>query len=129
MTKFLQENRNPDAPAFQKVTDVDAAKLIGVSSFDDYVGFDKVEAERLGIKLGQIVSIAPDDTGKILGLLEISPSIEPWSIVGKNHDASGKLLGLNKEEFVIAVQGSSGSPARCHLPRLNYVIKGTKAKL
>lgn len=110
MTKFFQENSDPNAPAFQKMNGIDAAKLIGAASFEGYVWFDKVEAERLGIELGQTVSIAPDDTGK-------------------NHHTSGRLLGLNREEFVIEVQGSSGSPSRCHLPRLNFVIKRTNAKL
>jgi len=111
MTEFLEQNRKPNEPAFQKMTSVDAAKLIGASlSFDDDIGFNETEAERLGIKLGQTVSIAPDDTGR-------------------NHYTSGKLLGLNREEFVIEVQGSSGSLVRCHFPRLNFVVRGITAKL
>lgn len=50
-----------------KVTGEEAAKAIAASSFESYevVGFDTVEADRLGLRLGDSVSIAPGDTGML----------------------------------------------------------------
>lgn len=62
MNKYLQATG--DVPAFQKINGNDAAKIITSASFNDDVSFDTVEAQRLGVELGQIVSVAPDDTGK-----------------------------------------------------------------
>jgi hypothetical protein len=60
MTKFLEAQGKPPTP----VSGQDASQMISSSAFDNYVGFDPVDAGRLGIELGQIVSIAPSDTGK-----------------------------------------------------------------
>jgi len=48
-----------------KITGTDAAELIISSTFESYdvVGFDFVQATKLGVKAGDTVAIAPDDTG------------------------------------------------------------------
>jgi hypothetical protein len=131
MMTFMQEGSKANTAHITALTADAAAALISSSSFEEYAGFDEVEADRLGVKLGQIVSIAPDDTGEIF----LSPSFlffiyrSSTKLKGKNHFTSGKLLGLSWEELIIEVRGSSGSPLRCHFPRLNYVVEGHKAKL
>ena len=43
----------------------DAARLIISSTYEPYdvVGFDEIEAKRLGMQAGRRVAIAPDDSG------------------------------------------------------------------
>jgi len=48
---------------------------------------------------------------------------------GKNHPTVGTLVGLNKEEVIIQVKGTSGTPLHVHFPRLNFVIRVHNAKL
>ena len=42
-----------------------AAEKIVASDYESYdvVGFDKVEATRLGVSIGDIVQVAPEDSG------------------------------------------------------------------
>lgn len=65
LNKYLDaaKDRLGSAP---KVTGEDAARRIAAAPFQPYdvVGFDQVEARRLGLSAGDAVSIAPDDTGK-----------------------------------------------------------------
>jgi hypothetical protein len=114
VTKFLEARGKPPTP----LSGQDAAQAICSSAFDDYVGFDLVDAGRLGIELGQTVSVAPSDTGKFA--LCFLPHEIFTHATGRNHPTTGKLVGLNGEECVLEVQGSSGSPVRCHFPRLNF---------
>lgn len=48
--------------------------------------------------------------------------------IGRKHPTTGKLVGLNLEEFVLETGGSAGV-VRCHFPRIGYSIKaaGTAA--
>ncbi|KAJ7129726.1 hypothetical protein C8R44DRAFT_777507 [Mycena epipterygia] len=95
-----------------KITGNDAAARIAAAPFEPYsvVGFDTREAARLGLKAGDEVSVAPDDNARTFGTV-------------------GKLVALNREEFVIETKGSSGL-VRCHLPRLMFTAKlASKSKL
>lgn len=84
----------------------DAAKLVASSIYEPYdvVGFDEIEAKRLDMQAGRRVAIAPDDSGK-------------------KHPTLGKLVALNREEFVLETIGSTGSVIRCHFPRLGFSIR------
>lgn len=90
--------------AAKTVSGADAAKSICSSTFEDVkaVGFDSVEAKRLGLKEGDVVSVVPTDIGRV-------PTV-------------GRLLALNKEQCVIETSGSAGS-VRCHFPRLDFSIR------
>ncbi|KAI0723099.1 hypothetical protein C8Q76DRAFT_721570 [Earliella scabrosa] len=81
-----------------------AAELITTSELEDpkTVGFDEVEASRLGVASNQTVSVTPSDNGKV-------PTI-------------GRLVSLSKTEVAIETHGSAGS-VNCHFPRLYYVVK------
>ncbi|KAK7035798.1 glutathione s-transferase [Favolaschia claudopus] len=87
------------------ITGKDAAARIAAATFEPYdvVGFDVLEGSRLGLKAGDRVSIAPDDSAK-------------------NFGTEGKLVALNKEEFVIETHGSAGI-VRCHFPRIMFTAK------
>jgi len=83
-----------------------AAKLIGSSSYEPYdvIGFDQIEAKRLGVQAGESVAVAPDDSGR-------------------KHPTIGKLVALNREELVLETKGSTRSLIRCHFPRLGFTVK------
>ncbi|KAG6817457.1 hypothetical protein H0H87_008625 [Tephrocybe sp. NHM501043] len=95
-------------PAPQVIKGDDAAELITSASHEPYdvVGFDAQEANRLGFKLYDRVQVAPDDTGK-------------------NFPTVGKLIGLNKEQVVIEVQGSKGL-LRCHFPQIAFTVTAAR---
>ncbi|KAG5717171.1 hypothetical protein E4T56_gene10326 [Termitomyces sp. T112] len=103
ISDYLQSRQTGQA-AVQSITGDHAAKTIVSAAHEPYnvVGFNNQEAGYLGLKLNDYVQIAPDDTGK------------KFSTVGK-------LVGFNKEETVIEVQGSEGL-LRCHFPRLVYTV-------
>jgi len=92
-------------PAVLKINGKDAAARIAVASFEPYtvVGFDASEGTRLGLKAGDEVSVAPDDSGR-------------------NFATIGKLVALNREEFVVEVKGSAGL-VRCHFPRIMFTAR------
>ncbi|TFK75949.1 hypothetical protein BDN72DRAFT_831380 [Pluteus cervinus] len=92
-------------PAPAKITGDEAAENILKSSHEDYdvVGFDTTEANRLDIRLGDTVQVAPTDNAR-------------------DFPVTGKLVALNQEEVVIQVQALSGI-VNCHLPRLTFSIK------
>ncbi|KAJ7283692.1 hypothetical protein C8J57DRAFT_1293289 [Mycena rebaudengoi] len=112
MSAYLQRLKQSQ-PAAMKISGTDAAKLIASADFEPYnvVGFDTREAERLGLKAGQQVAIAPDDSGR-------------------NFATVGKLVSLNREEFVIETKGTAGI-IRCHFPRILFTARAasTEAKL
>jgi hypothetical protein len=109
----------------QAIAGVAAAKLIGSSPYEspDIVGFDLVEANRLGVTAGVPVAITPTDTGRLKLFLEIPQ--DSFRYVGKTFPTFGTLVGLNKEEFVIETHGSA-AVVRCHFPRLGYSIKNVE---
>lgn len=105
LTAFLKEKRSGLA-ATSEITGDEAAKLIGTSTYESYdiVGFDQAEAKRLGVRARQLVAIVPDDTGR-------------------NHTTVGKLVALNREEFVLEISGSTRTVIRCHFPRLGFSVR------
>ncbi|KAF9462605.1 hypothetical protein BDZ94DRAFT_1260819 [Collybia nuda] len=103
MSAFINKKRLAQV-ASQKLSGAQAATLIVSSEPESYdvVGFDNAEAERIGLKLGAIAQVFPDDTGR-------------------NYPTFGKLVGLNMDEAVFEVQGPQGL-LRCHFPRLGFTI-------
>ncbi|KAJ6614280.1 hypothetical protein B0H10DRAFT_2045500 [Mycena sp. CBHHK59/15] len=111
LTAYLERLRQ-NQPAVLKIAGDKAAALITSGAFEPYdvVGFDSREAERLGLKVGDQVSISPDDTGR-------------------KFTTVGKLVALNREEFVIEIKGAVGL-VRCHFPRILFTAKvTTKSKM
>ena len=104
MSTFIKQKRgSQQAP--QRIDGLDAAKAIVSSGHEssDVVGFDAIEASRLRVDQGCLVKVAPEDTGR-------------------NFPTTGKLIGLNREEVVVEVQGSQGF-VKCHFPRLGFIIR------
>ncbi|PPQ94960.1 hypothetical protein CVT25_003932 [Psilocybe cyanescens] len=80
-----------------------AAKIVSASHESyDVVGFDAIEASRLGTALEDAVQVVPEDTGR-------------------NHPTVGKLVALNREEVILEVRGTQGL-VRCHFPRIGFLI-------
>ncbi|KAJ7507758.1 hypothetical protein B0H11DRAFT_1968551 [Mycena galericulata] len=104
LTAYLGRLKQSQPPV-PKISAKDAAARIAAGAFEPYdiVGFDTREAARLGLKLGDEVSIAPDDTGR-------------------NFGTPGKLVALNREEFVVETKGTAGL-MRCHFPRIMFTAK------
>lgn len=102
--KYL-DNLKEQTARPQKITGEEAAKLIGAAPFEPYsvVGFDTTEASHLGFKFGDLVSVAPDDTGK-------------------NYPTIGKVVAINMEEITVETKGQYGV-IRCHFPRIGYTAK------
>ncbi|KAJ7047403.1 hypothetical protein C8F04DRAFT_1058710 [Mycena alexandri] len=109
LTTYLARLKLNQTPV-PKITGKDAAARIVAASFEPYnvIGFDSREGARLGLNAGDEVSIAPDDTGK-------------------NFGTTGKLVSLNREEFVIEVKGSEGL-VRCHFPRVMFTARRVASK-
>jgi len=108
MEALLKQKRQASPPPLSKMSGADAAKEILSAPFLDIseVGFDEVEAKRLGLKLGSQVAIRPDDTGK---------EVETF----------GKVVALNREEIILETEAQKGGPGpiRVHFPRLGYVLR------
>ncbi|KAF8639822.1 hypothetical protein AX17_001078 [Amanita inopinata Kibby_2008] len=92
-------------PAPTLITGDEAAELIASSTYGplDTIGFNTLEASRLGVQENELVKVSPNDTGK-------------------NYPTTGKLIALSRSESVIEVTGTKGT-VRCHFPRLNFTIK------
>ncbi|KAJ7144686.1 hypothetical protein C8R46DRAFT_1232533 [Mycena filopes] len=104
LTTYFARLKLNHAPV-PEITGKDAAERIVAASFEPYdvVGFDAREGGRLGLNAGDEISIAPDDTGKTFATV-------------------GKLVGLNREEFVLEVKGRVGL-VRCHFPRVMFTAR------
>ena len=65
MSQFAAAAHTAQEAAFETISGSRAAEMITTGSFEDtsIVGFDEVEAGRLGVKLHQVVSVTPDDNG------------------------------------------------------------------
>ena len=111
------------------ISGAQAAENITSSIAEDpkVVGFDEVEAARLGVKLKQTVSVTPADNGiSTSGFESIrSQMLRAARVTGKV-PTIGPLVALNKEEVTIQTEGSAGS-VFCHFPRLFYVVKAEAA--
>lgn len=104
MSTFIMQKRvSQQAP--QRLDGLDAASTIVSSGHEssDVVGFDVTESSLLRLKKGSMVKVSPAD-------------------FGRNYPTIGKLVGLDREEVVLEVQGSQGC-VRCHFPRLGFIIK------
>ena len=121
MSEFTAKAHTAGDAAFETLDGERAAKMITSSVTEDLsvVGFDDVEASRLGVKLGQIVAVTPDDNG---AFLNHTCSWTALNVGLGKVPTIGKLLALNKEEVTIETQGTAGA-VRCHFPRLFYVVK------
>ncbi|KAJ6515925.1 hypothetical protein C8R45DRAFT_1087065 [Mycena sanguinolenta] len=105
MTDYI-EHLKQSQPAIPEMSGSDAAARIVAANFEPYtvVGFDGREADRLGLKAGDEVSVTRDDD-----------TVHRFGTVGK-------LVALNREEFVIETKGSAGL-VRCHFPRIGFAAK------
>ncbi|OCH88277.1 hypothetical protein OBBRIDRAFT_889230 [Obba rivulosa] len=105
LSEYLDERQKTGKAAFENISGPEGADIVWSSPYEDleFIGFDDLESGRLHVKRGEIVSIIPDDNGKV-------PTV-------------GKLVALNREEAVIEVTGSSGSLAYCHFPRIAFTIQ------
>ncbi|KLO18059.1 hypothetical protein SCHPADRAFT_867167 [Schizopora paradoxa] len=109
MSTYLAERRKANSSSVSKISAEEAAKFISQGSpSNDKLHFDKDEAARLHVNLGDIVSIVPEDNAK-------------------NYPTVGKLIGLDREEFVVELSGKAVSSLRCHLPRLNFAVRVSKS--
>ncbi|KAK1224388.1 hypothetical protein PQX77_012684 [Marasmius sp. AFHP31] len=108
LSQTLDKAKKEQGP--QRINGTEAARSIASRPFEPYhiVGFDELEAGRLGLKSGQVVAIIPDDTPKL------PPTV-------------GKLVSLNTEEYCIEVKGAVGL-FRVHFPRIGYTARPTTAE-
>jgi len=104
VNEFLNKLRLTQTPP-ASLDGLIAAQRIVSSNHEFYsvVGFDSIEATRLGLKEGQVIQVTAEDNAR-------------------NYHTVGKLVALNQEEVVLEVQGSKGL-IRCHFPRLGFSIK------
>lgn len=133
LTQYLEQKKSEGSAPTTKITGNEAAKIIIASPYEPYdtIGFDHVQAKLLDLQPRQMVALVPDDTGKFRA--KWARLNTKW-YKGKNHPTVGKLVGLNKEEFVIETKSLSGNVVRCHLPRLGFFVRrvsltDTEAKL
>lgn len=105
VTTYLKDNQVDSV----KISGEHAGNAILSSDYEPYsdIGFDAIEAGRLGLKLNDIVSVTPSDTGR-------------------THPTTGKLVAFGNEEVVLEISAPRGV-LRCHFPRLGYVITTPKA--
>ena len=111
------------------ISGAQAAENITSSVVEDLkvVGFDEVEAARLGVKLRQTVSVTPADNGNSTsGSVPISRDMLRAACITGKVPTIGPLVALNKEEVTIQTEGSAGT-VFCHFPRLFYVVKAEAA--
>lgn len=108
VSALLKEKKQAQG-ASSVLSGASAADVIFASSPEaqSVVGFDQVEAQRIKVNVGNVVSVAPVDTGR-------------------THPTVGKLVGLNLEEVVIEVTAAKGA-LKCHFPRLGYTIAGANS--
>ncbi|KAH8113218.1 hypothetical protein DFH11DRAFT_325744 [Phellopilus nigrolimitatus] len=112
MSEFVNAKREANAPTIDKIQANAASKLIADSASlqSSEVFFDSDEAGLLGLKLGDLVSVAPEDNAT-------------------NYPTTGKLVGLSRDEFVLQLRGSAVPSLRCHLPRFNFSVRRSASKL
>ncbi|KAF9483926.1 hypothetical protein BDN70DRAFT_873039 [Pholiota conissans] len=110
LTQFLKTKKDSQG-APSTLSGKAAADKIFASTYESYerVGFDETEASRLGVSAGEMVQIAPEDTGR-------------------GYPTTGKLVALSREEFILEITSPTGI-IRCHFPRIGYFVKPTTAKL
>ncbi|KAF9451685.1 hypothetical protein P691DRAFT_807033 [Macrolepiota fuliginosa MF-IS2] len=104
------EDKAHNQPSPRKLGGEEAAQLITSSPHESLsiVSFITTEADRLQLRQGDEVKIAPEDTAR-------------------NFPTIGKLVALNREEVIIQVQGQKGV-IHAHFPRLGFTIQPTGGK-
>ncbi|KAI0766701.1 hypothetical protein BD413DRAFT_150463 [Trametes elegans] len=104
-SEYLAKLNAQRTAVLDNIPGVRAADIVSSAVAEDpkVVGFDAIEAARLGLKQHQLVEVTPSDNGKV-------PTV-------------GKLISLSLEEVAIETQGTVGKPVFCHFPRLNFVVK------
>lgn len=128
MSAFLEDKKN-NQPAAQTLKGADAAELIVGSAYESLsiVGFNTTEAERLGLKQGDEVRVAPEDTGEFVSNTLSALALSVYFPPARNYPTAGKLVALNREEVIIQVQGQKGI-IHAHFPRLGFAIQPVKGK-
>ncbi|KAI0082894.1 hypothetical protein BDY19DRAFT_352193, partial [Irpex rosettiformis] len=103
VTEYLKQQNEKGVASFTEISAEEAAKLIAAAPHEDEksVGFVEAEARRLGVGLGDLVSVVPTDNAKIASV--------------------GRLVALDRNEVIIEVTGSVGA-IRLHFPRLEFSI-------
>ncbi|KAF7355287.1 Glutathione S-transferase [Mycena sanguinolenta] len=121
MTDCIEQLKQKQ-PAIPELSGSDAAAQIVAAAFEPYtvVGFNEREAERLGLKVGDEVSVSRNDDTGASAFEFTSPMVEGWS--AHKFGTVGKLVALNREEFVIETTGSAGL-VRCHFPRIGFATR------
>jgi len=109
MDRIFYDGRNPISAPFTVIDGGQATTLITSSISRPDIEFNEIEATRLGLKIGSVVSVIPADSGR-------------------SHATVGRIIGLNREEVVVEVEGASRGPVRCHFPRLGYSVQDASGR-
>jgi len=64
MRGYFKTVQGSNVAPVQKMTSEQALKLVQEGDVEDRAGFDALEAERLGLRPGQTVSVTPTDSGR-----------------------------------------------------------------
>ncbi len=124
MSDYLTERRKTNTSHVKKISAEEAARLISQSSpLQSKLPFDADEASRLNVKFGDIVSVVPEDNGKSGFAVFLVNMVAERLCAAKNYPTIGKLIGLDREEFVLELSGKAVKSLRCHFPRLNFAIR------
>ncbi|KAF5321601.1 hypothetical protein D9619_000286 [Psilocybe cf. subviscida] len=92
-------------PTLLKGAEAAAAIIRAAHEAYDVAGFDEVEAQRLGVRRGATVKVAPEDTGRA------------WPTIGM-------LVALTHEEVTLEVKGPKAKgTVRVHFPRLGFSVR------
>lgn len=81
-----------------------------------------IELSRLGLKLNDTIAVIPDDTG-LIHFIHAPHRSDGFE--GKDGVTVGVLLGINRKETVVQINGPHGS-IRVHFPRIGYVVAKPK---
>ncbi|KAH8106019.1 hypothetical protein BXZ70DRAFT_917812 [Cristinia sonorae] len=103
MNEYFDKLQKDRVAPFEDISADDGARIIcNTPEQPNLLRNSQVEALRLGLILGQTVSVSPSDNGKV--------------------PTTGKLLAIDSEEVVVEVLGSAGR-VQCHFPRLNFSVQ------
>lgn len=77
MKQYLQPLEAQESTLVSPISGEEAAKTVLSASHEnveDIVGFEEAEGQRLGVKVGDTVSVTPTDTGELLISVCSSPT-------------------------------------------------------
>ncbi len=131
MKQYLQPLEAQESTLVSPISGEEASKIVLSSSHEnaeDIVGFEDAEGQRLGVKVGDTVSVTPTDTGKLLVSVCFKPTEMTdciFSVYEKGFVPSvGRLVALNRQEVVLEVDASENAgTVRLHFPRLEFAVK------